>query len=141
MRQVINDCMNLAVTGINNAHFFLALVKITKANSGVSPEAQREAQKTQQAFVPSQLDISLISLRRTTASCELEDSVISLGFIMQALMQQGGVLKEPQVDKNGELVLELKAAKVFSRDATAEMPKVKLVDQHSIQRGRHADLH
>ena len=51
---------------------------------------------------------------------------------MQALMQQGGVLKEPQVDKNGELVLELKAAKVLSRDATAEKPKVKLVDQRIV---------
>ena len=47
-------------------------------------------------------------------------------------MQQGGVLKEPQVDKNGELVLELKATKVLSRDVTAEKPKVKLVDQRIV---------
>ena len=133
VRQVINDCMNLAVTGINNAHFFLALVKITRANSSVSPEAQKEAQKTQQAFVPSQLDDKFNRLEKDYGIlCELEDSVISLGFIMQALMQQGGVLKEPQVDKNGELVLELKAAKVLSRDATAEKPKGKLVDQRIV---------
>ena len=133
LRQVINDCMNLAVTGINNAHFFLALVKITKANSSVTPEAQQEAQKTQQAFVPSQLDDKFNRLEQDYGIlCELEDSVISLGFIMQALLQQGGVLKEAQVDKNGELVLELKAAKVLSRDATAEKPKVKLVDQRII---------
>ena len=133
VRQVINDCMNLAVTGMNNAHFFLALVKITKANSSVSPEAQQEAQKTQQAFVPSQLDDKFNRLEKDYGIlCELEDSVISLGFIMQALMQQGGVLKEPQVDKNGELVLELKAVKVLNRDATAEKPKGKLVDQRIV---------
>ena len=86
------------------------LVKITKANSSVSPEAQQEAQKIQQVFVPSQLDDKFNRLEKDYGIlCEMEDSVISLGFIMQALMQQGGVLKKPQVDKNGELVLELKA--------------------------------
>ena len=133
VRQVINDCMNLAVVGMNNAHFFLALVKITKANSSVSPEAQQEAQKIQQVFVPSQLDDKFNRLEKDYGIlCEMEDSVISLGFIMQALMQQGGVLKKPQVDKNGELVLELKAVKVLSRDATADKPKGKLVDQRIV---------
>ena len=46
--------------------------------------------------------------------CELEDSIISFGFIIQALMQQGGEVKKPQLDENGELVLELKAVKVLS---------------------------
>ena len=133
VRQVINDCMNLAVTGMNNAHFFLALVKITKANSSVSPEAQQEAQKIQQVFVPSPLDDKFNRLEKDYGIlCEMEDSVISLGFIMQALMQQGGVLKKPQVDKNGELVLELKAVKVLNRDATADKPKGKLVDQRIV---------
>ena len=133
VRQVINDCMNLAVVGMNNAHFFLALVKITRANSSVSPEAQQEAQKIQQVFVPSQLDDKFNRLEKDYGIlCELEDSVIALGFIMQALMQQGGVLKKPQVDKNGELVLELKAVKVLSRDATDDKPKGKLVDQRIV---------
>ena len=135
VRQVINDCMNLAVTGMNNAHFFLALVKITKANSNVSSEAQQEAQKAQQTFVPSQLDEKFNRLEKDFGIlCELEDSIISLGFIMHALMHQGGAVKEPQVDENGELVLELKAVKVLSRDAAAERPKGKLVDQRRIFR-------
>ena len=133
VRQVINDCMNLAVSAMNNAHFFLALVKVTRANSRVSPKAQQEAQKIQQVFVPSQLDDKFNRLEKDYGIlCELEDSVISLGFIMQALMQQGGVLKKPQVDKYGELVLELKAVKVLSRDADADKPKGKLVDQRIV---------
>ena len=135
VRQTITDCMNLAVTGLNNAHFFLALVKATKANSNVSQEAQQEAQKAQQAFVPAQLDEKFNRLEQDYGiMCELEDSIISLGFSMQALMQQGGIVKEAQLDDNGELVLELKAVEILSRDAGAEnaQPQGKLVDQRKV---------
>lgn len=133
VRQVLGDCMNLAVAGMNNAHFFLALVKSTKANSNVSPDAQQEAQKSQQAFVPAQLDEKFNKLEQDYGiMCELEDSIVSLGFIMQALMQQGGVVKEPQLDENGELIVELKAVKILSRDAGSEQPKGKLVDQRKV---------
>lgn len=133
VRQVIGDCMNLAVTGLNNAHFFLALVKSTQANSNVSPEAQKAAQKLQQAFVPAQLDEKFNKLEQEYGiMCELEDSITSLGFIMQALMQQGGVVKEPQLDDSSELVLELKSVKILSRDARAKQPKGKLIDQRRI---------
>ena len=64
--------------------------------------------------------------------CELEDSIISLGFIMQALMQQGGIVKNAQLDENGELVVELKAVKILSREAEADQPKGKLVDQRKV---------
>ena len=40
--------------------------------------------------------------------CELEDSVTSLGFMLQVLMQQKGGIA--QLDDSGELVLELKIA-------------------------------
>ncbi|WPJ97399.1 hypothetical protein SH580_06710 [Coraliomargarita algicola] len=131
VRQVIGDCLNLAVTGMNNAHFFLALVKATKANANVSQEAQQEAQKAQQAFVPVQLDEKFNRLEQDYGiMCELEDSIISLGFIMQAFMQQGGVVKEPQLDENGELVLELKTIKIL--ESNSEKPQGKLVDERKV---------
>jgi len=133
VRQVIGDSMNLAVTGLNNAHFFLALVKATQAKSQVSPEAQQEAQSLQQAFVPAQLDVKFNRLEQDYGiMCELEDSIISLGFCLQALMQQGGVVKEAQVDDNGELVIELKVLKVLSRGAEDGQLKGKLVDQRKV---------
>lgn len=133
VRQVIGDCMNLAVTGMNNAHFFLALVKATKANTKVGPEEQKEAQQSQQAFVPAQLDEKFNRLEQDYGiMCELEDSIISLGFMMQALMQQGGVVKEPQVDDNGELVLELKAVEILKPGDGAAAPQGKLVDQRKV---------
>ena len=133
VRQVIGDCMNLAVTGMNNAHFFLALVKATKASSQVSPEAHAEAQKSQQAFLPVQLDEKFNRLEQDYGiMCELEDSIISLGFILQALMQQGGIVKEPQLDDRGELVLELKTVEILSREVDAGKAHGKLIDQRKV---------
>lgn len=133
VRQVIGDCMNLAVTGLNNAHFFLALVKATQAQSSVSPEAQQAAQESQKTFIPAPLDEKFNRLEKDYGiMCELEDTIISLGFVIQILMQQGGTVQSGQLDENGELILELKAVKVLSREASTEKPQGKLVDQRRI---------
>ena len=110
VRQVIGDSLNLTVTAMNNSHFFLALVKATNANKDVTPDAQKEAQTAQQAFIPAQLDEKFNRLEKDYGiMCELEDSITSLGFVMQILMQQGGIVKEGQVDEQGELAIELKS--------------------------------
>ena len=46
--------------------------------------------------------------------CELEDTLTSLGFAIQALMQSRGLVQKSQVDDNGELVIELKAVEILS---------------------------
>ena len=72
VRQVVGDALNLVVTGMNNAHFFLALVKATHANSRVSAEAQKEAQELQQSFVPAPLDEKFNRLEKDYGiMCEL----------------------------------------------------------------------
>ncbi|MGJ8639799.1 MAG: hypothetical protein ACSHYA_10425 [Opitutaceae bacterium] len=135
VRQVIGDSMNLAVTGMNNAHFFLALVKSTNASPQVNAESQKEAQALQQAFVPAQLD-EKFNLLETNYSimCELEDTITSLGFTIQALMQQGGIVKAPQLDENGELVIELKAVEIINSVDSQAQPQGKLVDQRKVFR-------
>lgn len=133
IRQVINDALNLAVTGMNNAHFFLALVKATQADANVDPEAQKQAQASQQAFLRAQLDEKFNLLEKNYGiMCELEDSIISLGFVIQALMQQGGQVRSAQLDDSGELQLELKAVKILDRDGQAEKPVAKLVDLRKV---------
>lgn len=135
VRQVIGDCMNLAVTGMNNAHFFLALVKATKATPEVNVEAQKEAQAAQQAFLPVQLDAKFDLLEKNYGiMCELEDTITSLGFVMQALMQQGGVVQAAQLDDDGELVIELKSIEIFKPDDEQSQPQGKLVDQRKVYR-------
>lgn len=133
VRQVVGDCVNLAVTGMNNAHFFLALVKATKANAQVSQEAQQVAQDSQKAFVPAALDAKFNKLEEDYGiMCELEDSIVSLGFVMQILLQQGGVVKKAQVDDNAELVLELKAVQIVDSDSDPGKKQGKLVDQRKV---------
>ena len=127
--------MNLTVTALNNANFFLALVKETKANSQVSPEAQNAARQAQQAFVSAQLDQKFNKLEQEYGiMCELEDSITSLGFCLQALVHQKGIVKDAQVDKNGELAIELKALKVLSRGADSDQVKGRLVDQRKVMK-------
>lgn len=110
--QVVNDSLNLAVSALNNAHLFLALIKANQQQGNLSPEVQKACQQAQQEFVKLPLDQKFNRLEQEYGvMCELEDSMISLGFVIQALMQQGGIVKEPQVDSDKELKLEMKAAK------------------------------
>ena len=66
--------------------------------------------------------------------CELEDTITSMGFVMQVLMQQGGIVKAEQLDDDGDLVLELKAVDVSQKPLDAAQPKGKLVDQRKVFR-------
>jgi hypothetical protein len=135
VRQVIGDSLNLAVTAMNNAHFFLALVKATNANKDVSPEAQKVAQASQQSFVPAQLDAKFNRLEKDYGiMCELEDSITSLGFAMQILLQQGGIVKAAQLDEQGELVFELKSVEIVGAAGSDEKPKGKLVELRKVFR-------
>ncbi len=133
MRQVIGDCMNLAVTGMNNAHFFLALIQETKADSQVSADAQKKVQEVQQAFVSAPLDQKFNKLETEYGIlCELEDTIVSLGFCLQALMHQGGEVKAAQVGENGELAVELKVFKLSGHASDGEKVQGKLVDQAKV---------
>ena len=135
VRQVIGDSLNLTVTAMNNAHFFLALVKATNANKDVSPEAQKIAQESQQSFVPAQLDAKFNRLEKDYGiMCELEDSITSLGFAMQSLLQQGGIVKAAQLDEQGEFVIELKSVEILGSASDNEKPKGKLVELRKVFR-------
>jgi hypothetical protein len=136
MRQVVGDSLNLIVNALNNAHFFLALVKATNANPEVSADAQKEAQSSQQVFIPAPLDEKFNRLEKDYGiMSELEDSVISLGFAMNALLQQGGIVKEPQLNEKGELLIELKSVEIVSSSHEPEKAQGKLVDLQKVFRG------
>jgi hypothetical protein len=110
--QVVNDSLSLAVNCLHNVHFFLTLVKANKENNGLPPEVQQKAQATQQAFFQAPLDQKFNGLEKEYGViCELEDTIVALGMTMQALVQQGGVVREPQLDEHKELPIELKVAK------------------------------
>ncbi len=118
IRQVLSDALNLAVHCLNNAHLFLALVKANKDHGGLPPEAQKGAQQAQQDFVKLPIDQKFNRLEETYGiMCGLEDTIVSLGFALQALAQQGGTVQKNQLDDQGELTFELQAAAAGTAEA------------------------
>lgn len=132
VRQVLGDAMNLSVTALNNGHFFLALVEATGGRSDVSGEAQKAAQEKQRAFLNAQLDAKFDRLENDYGvRCELEDTVTSLGFAVQALVKHGGVVQADQVDDNGELGFDLKTVEQASGEE-GDAPRGRLVDRRKV---------
>ena len=108
LRQIIGDALNLSLTALNNGHLFLALVKEKEAHGELSEEAQRAAQQAQNTFVQAPLDQKFNRLEESyKVMCPLEDTITSLGLMMQCLLQQQGEVRAAQLDEQGELPLEL----------------------------------
>lgn len=129
VRQVLGDALNLAVTALNNGHFFLALVEVAGGRSDVSDEARKTAQEKQRAFVNAQLDAKFDRLENDYGiRCELEDTVTSAGFAVRALLKHGGVVQADQVDDHGELGFDLKAVERVSGEGDGA-PQGRLVDR------------
>jgi len=135
IRQVVGDALNLAVSGLNNAHFFLALIKATNARSHAKEEEQKQAQQSQQSFLAAQLDEKFNRLEKDYGIlCELEDSITSLGLIMQALMQQKGQVRSKQTDESGELALDLKTIEIKQAAPGEKDSHGRLVDTRKVFR-------
>ena len=135
VRQIINDSLNLTLTAMNNAHFFLSLIKATDANKKVNPEAQKDVQISQQTFIKAKLDEKFNRLEKDYGiMCELEDSIVSLGFVLQVLVKQNKVVKKEQLDNRGKLVLELKSVETALEDNLRLPPPEKLVDIRKVYR-------
>lgn len=118
VRQSLGDALNISVAFLNNIHLFLALVK-AQSEYGQGEEGQRKAQESQQAFVQAPLDEKFNKLENDyEILCEAEDTIISLGMALQALMQRNGQVSEAELDSEGELGFDLKVF-VPSEDGVA----------------------
>ncbi|MCD8482214.1 MAG: hypothetical protein LR015_05810 [Verrucomicrobia bacterium] len=111
--QILNDSLNLCFHVINNCHLFLAVIKANHENPGQKEKVQQLVQQNQQAFVAKQMDQKFNDLEQEYGvMCELEDTILSFGFAIQAFAQQAGIVREPQLDDNQELPFEL----VYGKD-------------------------
>jgi len=112
-RQVIGDSLNLCATCLNQSHLFLALIKANKENAGDQAAAQQAAQASQQKFAQMPFDQKFEYLEKEyEVICSLEDTIVSLGFLMQAMMQHQGEVQAAQAEEDGTLTLELKAVQL-----------------------------
>ncbi len=134
MRQLLNDTLNLAATALNNAHFFLALIQAKASATVLSPEAQKAAQDAQKSFISAPFHEKFNRLETNFGVlCPLEDTVISLGMALQALHQQDGIVREPQVDENGELAFDLKTVEIEESESGTP-PKGRIVEKRKVFR-------
>ena len=135
LRQVVGDSLNMAVTALNHSHFFLALIKSCGAQSNPNEAEQKVAHEAQKSFVPAQLDEKFNRLEKEFGiMCELEDSVTSLGFILQTLLQQKGQVRAAQIDDAGELVLDLKTLEITPSPVKDASPSGRLADSRKVFR-------
>jgi hypothetical protein len=119
-RSTIGDAANMAVSGLHNAHLFLALIKGTGGAEAeaVDPEVQKAAQESHQAFVRAPLDQKFNSLEENFGVlCPLEDTIISYGMAMQAIMQNNGVVQKQHLGDDGKLTFELQSAPATAFDS------------------------
>ena len=135
VRQIINDALKLTLTAMNNAHFFLAMIKVTDASKKINPEAQKKAQANQQEFIKANLDEKFNYLEKDYGiMCELEDSILSLGLILQILVKQEKVVQKAQLDNRGKLVLELKSSETLGSADSAIPASEKPIDLRKVYR-------
>ncbi len=131
VRQVAGDALNLCVSCLNNAHLFLAAIRARGEHPVDPAAAQRAAREWQTAFVAARLDEKFERLEKDYAvMCELEDSILGLARILQALVGQGGVVRAPLLDESGELAIELKTVRMEAGGVEAgAQPQARIVDQ------------
>ena len=135
VRQIINDSLNLSLTAMNNAHFFLSLIKETNASQHVDPDSQKKAYTSQQNFIRAKLDEKFNLLEKDYGvMCELEDSIISLGFMLHILVKQNKVVGKEQLDNRGKLVLELKSVESHQDETLTIAQSERLVDVRKVYR-------
>ncbi|WP_269537241.1 hypothetical protein [Cerasicoccus fimbriatus] len=134
MRNVLGDMINLCIAGLNNYHMFLAAIKAQK-DHGQTPEAQQQVQQAQQAFAQAQVDAKFNTLEENYGIlCELEDTIISIGFAIQAMMQHQGVIQQAHLDDQGELGFDLKTVEIMQQPAEGQPGQARLVDQRKVLR-------
>jgi hypothetical protein len=129
VRQVAGDCLNLCVNCLNNAHLFLAAIRARKEHPDEAEAGRRAAQGWQQSFLAAPLEQKFERLEKDYGvMCELEDTVVSLGWILQALVRQGGVVRAAQLDGSGALTIELKTVELDAAGGAGGQPKARIVD-------------
>ncbi|MGE9297342.1 MAG: hypothetical protein ACQKBV_13750 [Puniceicoccales bacterium] len=133
-RSVLNDVLNLSVAALNNCHLFLAAIK-AQSEHGQGQEAQQAANEAQQTFARAPLDQKFNTLEESYGLlCELEDTIVSLGFALQALTQGGGVVQAAHLDDAGEMGFDLKSLEIVNTDEEGQPQQGRLVDQRKVLR-------
>lgn len=108
IRQVINDCLGLAVTALNNSHFFFSLLKESKGSNKFNPEIQKTAEKRHQHFLNAPIDIKFDLLNQDYGiQSAYRNTILDLIIALKALIENNGILKSEMFPQGVNPVLEI----------------------------------
>ena len=108
VRQVINDCLGLAATALNNSHFFFSLLKESKGTNKFDPGVQKIAEERHQHFLKATIDVKFTLLHQNYGvRTEHQSTVLNLVIALRALIENNGILKAGMFPEGANPVLQI----------------------------------
>lgn len=108
VRQVINDCLGLAVTALNNSHFFFSLLKESKGSNKFGAGTQKIAEERHHHFLSAPIDVKFNLLEQNYGvDPDLKPSILNLVIALKAIIENKGILKSQMFPKGVKPILEI----------------------------------
>jgi hypothetical protein len=108
VRQVINDCLGLAVTALNNSHFFFSLLKESKGTNKFNAGLQKIAEERHQYFLSAPIDVKFDLLNQNYGvRSDYQTTILNLIIALKALIENKGILKSEMFPEGINPVLEI----------------------------------
>lgn len=135
IRQVMNDCINLSSTALNNTHFFFALLKESKGNKKFNTDVQELANSRHEEFLKSPIWEKFKILKNNYGiSTDYEDTILGLLVAIKALVKNNGILEVDHFSEFLAVPLKLKIKKLcVEKGPSAEEKRVvRIIDEEKI---------
>ena len=108
VRQVINDCLGLAATALNNSHFFFSLLKESKGTNKFNAGLQKIAEERHQYFLSAPIDVKFDLLNQNYGvRSDYQTTILNLIIALKALIENKGMLKSEMFPEGINPVLEI----------------------------------
>ena len=141
VRQVINDCLGLAVTAMNNSHFFFSLLKESKGSNKFDAGIQKIAEQRHHHFLNAPIDAKFDLLNQDYGvRLESQTSILNLVIALKALIENNGILKAEMFPEgvNPVLEIDLKRLEVEKAKDEAGQAMGRIVNDRKIFRDGEA---
>ena len=135
VRQVINDCLGLAVTALNNSHFFFSLLKESKGSSNFDAETQKIAEERHHHFLSAPIDLKFELLQQNYGvGSDSQTTILNLVIALKALIENNGILKSQMFPEgvNPILEIDLKRLEIEPTKNEAGQPMGRIVNDQKL---------
>ena len=137
VRQVINDCLGLAVTALNNSHFFFSLLKESKGSNKFESGVQKIAEERHKHFLSAPIDVKFDLLHQNYGvRLDYQITILNLVIALKALIENNGILKSAMFPEgiNPILQIDLKRLEIDKKQDEAGKAIGRIVNDRKIFR-------